>query len=157
MAPGPFLNQGVFGSPATETQTVPAEELGVWRFEAGKILRYVKASALIPRYEAVGWDITATTTAALFGTQVLSAIGETGMLLGVADQATLPLNGYGWITAYGPATARVVTNELPGQRLGCGGQTGVLLRLQITTYFMPRAIAVQTGLSAGSAVFITVL
>src|SRR5687767_14623506 len=107
---GPFLNQGVFSSPATETHTVPQEELGVWRFEAGKILRYVKAGTAINRYAAVMWDESATVTAALFGNQIMCGIGESHMMLGVADQATLSINNYGWITVYGPATCQVTAN-----------------------------------------------
>lgn len=155
--PGPFLNTGAFGDLVTETHTVPREELGVWRFEAGKILRYVKAGALIPRYEGVMWDENATATAALFGNQVVQCIGESHLLLGIADQATFALNTYGWITAFGQATARVVTNTVPGNTLGIGTVTGVLARIQTSTNFLPKAIAVQTGLSAGSAIFITSL
>jgi hypothetical protein len=154
---GPYLNQGSFKTRITDVDTTPQEELGIWRFEAGKVLRYVKAGALIPQYEAVMFDESATASPGLFGNQVIQSIGESHMLLGVADQATMASLSYGWITVYGQATARVVTATVPGNSLGVGTLTGVLARVQTSTFFMPRLIAVQTGLSAGSAVFIAVL
>lgn len=84
----------------------------MWRFEAGKILRYVRAGALIPRFESARYDFTVT-TAALMGNQVLQTSAATDMFAGVAE-ATLASLNYGWITTYGPATARVVAGEVPG-------------------------------------------
>lgn len=112
---------------------------------------------MIPRYEAVRFDEAATATAALFGNQVRATSGETDILLGIADNATFANLSYGWITCQGQATARVVTSTIPGARLAPGGSTGVLLTIQTTTYMLPKAIAVQTGLSAGSAIWVTAL
>ena len=70
---GPYLNQGAFRTQITEASTSQQEELGIWRFEAGKILRYVQAgAAVIPAYEAVKHDSTVTSvTAALIGNRVV--------------------------------------------------------------------------------------
>ncbi len=153
--PGPYLSQGIFRTRITTTNTDAAqEELGIWRYEAGKVLRYVKAGALIPGGEAVKIDTTVT-TAALMGNQVLQTSGRTDMLLGIAE-VTLPNLGFGWITCYGPATARVVTTTVPASALGPDSSTGVL-QIRTATDFNAAAIALQSGLSAGSAVFITIV
>lgn len=152
--PGPFLNSGFFQTSITQSDATAKEELGVWRFDSGKILKYVKASALIPAREAITLDATVT-TAALMGNQVRATAGPTDMFLGVAE-TTLPLLGFGWATIYGPATARVATLEVQGAPLGPSTNTGVL-SIRNTSHYNAAAIALQTGLSAGSAIFISVL
>lgn len=153
--PGPYLNSGPFRTRISDTQVIgPIEELGVWRFDTGKVLRYVKAGALIPAGEAVKFDTTVSTVA-LLGNQVLQASGATDMFAGVAE-VTLPNLGFGWVTMYGPATARVVSALIPGSPLGPSGTTGVL-DIRNSSHFNAVAVALQSGLSAGSAVFISVL
>lgn len=154
---GPYLNQGAFRTKITETHTSQQEELGVWRFEAGKILRYVQAgAAVIPAYEAVIHDSTVTSvTAALVGNRVVQSSGATDMFLGIAE-VTLAGSSYGWITTYGPATARVATGAIPNTPLGPSGNTGVL-SIRNTSHFNAAAIAVASGLSAGSTVFVSIL
>lgn len=152
--PGPYLNQGVFRTTVSQVDTTPQEELGIWRFEAGKILRYVKANAAIPAGASVKADAPIV-TAALMGNQVVGTTGVTDMLLGVME-TTLPLGQYGWITCFGPATAMVVTNTIPAQGLAPGASSGVL-GIAATCNYNAAAVAIQTGLSAGSAIFITVL
>lgn len=151
---GPFLNSGLYRTTVRSADTTAQEELGVWRFEAGKILRYVKASSLIPAGEALKLDATVT-TAALMGQQVLQTSGATDMFYGVAE-TTLAALTFGWATIYGPATARVNTAEVPGTGIGPSANTGVL-SVRNTSHFNAAAIAMQTGLSGGSAVFINVL
>lgn len=153
---GPYLNTGLWGTQLTQADTTPKEELGIWRWEAGKVLRYVKAGALIPRYESVKFDTAVTVTAALFGNQVVQTSGPTDMFLGVADGATLALNSYGWITFFGPATARVAAGEIPATGLGPSSNTGVL-SVRNTSHFNAVAIAIASGLSAGSAIFVSQL
>lgn len=153
MSPGPYLNVGPFKTRITANDTTQQEELGVWRFEAGKVLRYVKAGALIPAGEAVKLD-SSVTTAALMGHQVLQTSGATDMMLGIAE-VTLANLGFGWVTVYGPATGRVATTAA-GAGIGPSANTGVL-SISNTSHFNAAAIAMQTGLSAGSAVFISVL
>lgn len=158
---GPYLNTGAFATKITATNATPQEELGIWRFEAAKILRYVKAgSAVIPAYEAVKQDTAVTgATIALVGNQVVQTSSPTDLALGIAE-VTLAANNYGWITCYGPATARVVgsggTGEQPGAALGPSTNTGVL-SIRNSSHFNAAAIAVASGLSAGSAVFVRVL
>ena len=152
--PGPYLNQGAFRTRITDTATDAAqEELGIWRFDSGKILRYVKFGALVPRGESVKLD-SSVTTAALMGVQVLQTSGATDMFMGIAE-VTGPLLGFGWVTIYGPATGRV-NLDAAGAGLGPSANTGVL-SIRNTSHFNAAAIAMQTGLSAGSAVFISVL
>lgn len=154
--PGPYLNVGPFKTAVDETVTDQrlADELGVWRFEAGKILRYVQAAALIPRFEALRVDATVT-TAGLIGHRVLQTSGATDMFMGIAE-VTFPNLGFGWATIYGRATARVVAGEIPGSPLGPSSTTGVLT-IRNTSHFNAAAIALQSGLSAGSAIFVSVL
>lgn len=161
--PGPYLNSGIFRTTITETTSEKREEFGVYRFESGKIYRYVKAGALIPAGEAVVGDHSVT-TAGLIGNQVVALGSTTNMLiLGVAE-ATLSNLGHGWITVHGPATARVVTNAPAGAHLGANAgnaatpvQTGVLNLWSPATSLSVFAIALQTGLSAGSAIYIKAL
>ena len=138
---------------ATDTDEAK-EELGVWRFEGGKIYQYVKSGALIPAGESVVVD-TSVTTAALIGRQVVTVQSATGLIRGIAE-VTLPNLGFGWVTKYGPATARVVTNANPGVALTSSSTTGVLSVWGVSNLDVA-AIALQTGLSAGSAVFVQAL
>ena len=99
-------------------------------------------------------DFTVT-TAALMGNQVLQTSGATDMFFGIAETTLASLN-YGWITMFGPATARVEALTVPGTPLGPSSTTGVLT-VRNTSHFNAVALALQSGLSMGSAVFITVL
>lgn len=148
--PGPYLNIGPFKTQITANDSTQQEELGVWRFEAGKVLRYVRAGALIPRGEALRLDSTA-----LDGSRVLQASGDTDMFMGIAE-ATLASLSFGWVTIYGPATARVTSLTIPGSSLGPSSTTGVL-SIRNSSHFNAVAVAVASGLSAGSAIFITQL
>ena len=154
MSPGPYLNTGPFRTAITANDATQQEELGVWRFEAGKILRYVRAGALIPRFESVRGQFDVT-TAALMGNQVLQTSAATDIFFGVAETTLASLN-FGWITTYGRATARVVAGEIPGSPLGPSSTTGVLT-IRNTSHFNAVALALQSGLSAGSAIFIAML
>lgn len=151
---GPYLNQGAFSTRVTANDTTQQEQLGVWRFEAGKILRYVRAAALIPAGEPCTADATIT-TAAWIGHNVLQTSAVTNTFFGIAE-TTLASGSFGWVTLYGPATARVDTNLIPGSPLGPSVTTGVLT-IRNTSHFNAAAIALQTGLSAGSAIFVSVL
>lgn len=149
--PGPYLNSGIFQTRITDNDVVgPKEELGVWRYEAGKILKYVKSGALIPKLEGVRIDFTVT-TAALMGNQVLSIDAPTSMLVGVAETTFASLS-FGWVTVYGPATARVNPAAAAGNTLVPSTATGVLAPAVITG--MAPALSLAAGLSGGSAVFV---
>lgn len=154
MSPGPYLNVGMFRTPISANDSTQQEELGLWRFDSGKILKYVQASgAVIPAFEAVKHDNTVTSvTLALVGNRVRQTSGATDMLLGIAE-TTLAANNFGWITCYGVATARVTAGEVPNTPLGPSGNTGVL-SVRNTSHFQVGAIAVASGLSAGSTVFV---
>jgi len=155
--PGPFLNTGVFQTRITDNTSTQQEELGVLRVENGKVLRYVKAGALIPAYSACKFDTSVTTGAALTAVAqvVQTNAQDTDMFIGVAE-VTMALNSFGWLTIYGPATARTTTGIVPGVALGPSSLTGVLGIRQIS-HFYTAGLAVQSGLSAGSAVYISVL
>lgn len=157
---GPYLNTGAFKTRITANDAIgPVEELGTWRYEAGKILRYVKAAALIPGGESVQLDHTVT-TAALIGNQVQAIQSTTNILLAGIAETTLAANSFGWITCYGPATARVTTNAPAGAALGPSATTattGVLGIWNMSQFANVAAVAVQTGLSAGSAIFVTTM
>src|SRR5690349_9914192 len=123
--PGPYLNSGIFQTKVTANDNTQKEELGVLRFEGGKIYRYVKASSVIPIGEIVTADATVT-TAALISYQVNQLSSVTNInVVGLAETTLAALN-FGWITVYGPATGRVTTNTNPGTPLGApamGGQS----------------------------------
>lgn len=161
--PGPYLNVGAWQTSVTANDAAQKEELGVWRFEGAKIYRYVRAGAggVIPAGESVRLDHTALLSGAspgLMGAQVVQVDSSTAMFFGVAE-STLSAASYGWVTIYGPATARVVSLVIPGTAIGpstAAGLTGVLAVRDIS-HFNAVGLAVQTGLSAGSAVFINIL
>src|SRR5882724_5539788 len=126
--PGPFLNSGIFQTRVTDTSTTAQEELGVWRFENGKIYRYNKAGALLLAYQALKLD---TTTGGQLGAQVIQVTTDTDVFLGVAE-VTIALNSFGWITTYGPATCRVAVAAVPGVALGPANATGALTIRQVS-------------------------
>lgn len=152
--PGPYLNVGLFQTAVSDNDTTQKEELGVWRFSGGKVYKYTKSGALIPRGEPCRYDFTVT-TAALIGNQILQSSAVTDIFAGVAE-ATFASLSFGWLTVYGPATGRVDTNVIPGSPLGPSSTTGVLT-IRNTSHFNAVAVALETGLSAGSAIFISVL
>lgn len=152
---GPYLNVGQFKTRITANDAEQQEELGIWRFEAGKVLRYVKAGALIPAGEVVQIDSSvAGGSPLLIGHQVIAAVGATNIFGGVAESTIAALR-FGWVTTYGPATARV-ESLAPGSALGPSLSTGVLT-IRNTSHFNAVAVALASGLSAGSAIFISVL
>lgn len=124
----------------------------MWRFEAGKILRFVRAGDLIPRFESVRYDAARHIDV---GGQVLQTSGVTNMFVGIAE-VTMAKDNYAWVTIYGPATARVTTTTIPLSSLGPSADTGVL-SIRNTSHFNAVALAVESGLSFGSAIFISVL
>lgn len=152
--PSPYFNIGVFRTGVGSVDTTAVEELGIYRAEAGKILRYVKASAPIPAGESVRLD-AAVTTGALIGGQVLQTSSPTDVFFGIAE-ATMPILNFGWVTVAGPATGRVRTGEIPGIALNVGTLTGVLQSGGATGAFVGNyvGLALQSGLSAGSAVYL---
>ena len=152
--PGPYLNSGVYSTRVTDNDTSQKEELGVLRFEGGKLYRYVKSGALIAAYSALKLDVSASTAAAAM-TQAVQTSTDTDMFFGV-NEVTMALNSFGWITVYGPATARVTTGIVPGVALGTTNTTGILGIRQIS-HFSAAGLAVASGLSAGSPIFISVL
>lgn len=89
------------------------------------------------------------------GGQVLQTSGVTNMFIGIAE-VTMAKDVFGWITIYGPATARVATTTIPLSPLGPSADTGVL-SIRNTSHFNAVALAVESGLSFGSAIFISVL
>ena len=156
---GPYLSTGSFKTRITSVDTTAQEELGIWRWEAGKVLRYVKAGSLIQAFEPVRLDFTvAGGSPLLLGNQVLPVSASTDVFMGIAEVTMANLN-FGWITVYGPATARVNTNEIPGAALGPSNAAGAsgILAIRNSSHFSAVAVALQTGLSMGSAVFVTVL
>lgn len=123
----------------------------------------MQATSLVLQYTPVQIDVT-TTTGLLMGAQVvalnpLQAQGTGGgsqmPFVGIAE-ATIPLNNFGWITVNGPATGRVVTSTIPGTYVGGGTVSGILGVANASQMFLANAIALQTGLSAGSAIFILI-
>lgn len=152
--PGPYLSTGAFRTRVTANSASQEEEVGIWRFEGGKIYRYMRAGDLIPAGENVRMDFSVVTgSPGLIGGQVLQTSGPTNVFLGIAE-TTLASGNYGWITVYGPATARVATNQIPGGSLGPDVTATGVLSIRNTSHFMVGALALQTGLSAGSAVFV---
>lgn len=152
--PGPYLNEGAFKTKVTDvvtsTDTVSREELGIWRFDAGRILRFMQAGSNIFPGEAVTLN-----TAVVAGTSVIQTSADTNLLFGVAE-VSMPLNYYGWVTIYGPATARAGVNVAIASGLGPNVATGVLT-IRNTSHFNGAAIAMAAGVSSGSAVYITQL
>src|SRR3990167_2936716 len=141
--PGPYLSTGQFRTRVTANDPEQQEELGIWRFEAGKVLRYVKAGALIPAGEAVQVDSSVVSgSPLLIGHQVIACAGATNVFAGVAESTIASLR-FGWVTTYGPATARVEALA-PGSAIGPSGSTGVLT-IRNTSHFNAVAVALASG------------
>jgi hypothetical protein len=147
---GPFLSAGVFYGPVSNIDSSQLHELGSMRWDAGRILQYVKFGGNPAAYEWVQGD-TAQFTQAYQVIQLAASVTQTP--LGVAEFGGS--NGsFGWITRLGPATAKVATTAFAGSELRPGGTAGTLGPIWTTapTQFGGYGIAVATGVAAGSLV-----
>src|SRR5687767_11542691 len=98
MASGPFLNSGAWMTAVTAVDTTAKEELGVLRFENGRVYKYVKAvdAAITAGFAA---EYSGTT-----GTNVRLAVASAHMYAGVAE-TTLTSGSFGWLTVQGLTSA----------------------------------------------------
>lgn len=148
--PGPYLNVGIFEGPPSNIDSVQKHEEGVLRYDAGRILQYVKFGANITANDWVQGD----TTQFANPFQVIQlAASVTQVPLGVA-QAGGTSGSWGWITREGPATANVATTAFAGSPLRPSGTAGRLGPEWTTapTYLGGYAVAVATGMTTGSLV-----
>jgi hypothetical protein len=133
--PGPFLSDGVFIGPVTSVDTTQQNELGIMRWDASRILQYVKFNSYVTPNDWVQLDyptgavggLTNAAAANAFNYQVIDLQGNpTFCPWGVWEGPTIALGNFGWITRLGPATAKVSSTAIAGLDLRPAGVTGVL-------------------------------
>ena len=147
---GPFLSAGIFSGPVSNIDLTQQNELGMMRWDGGRILQYVKFGGSPAPYEWIQTD-TAQFTQPYQVIQLAASV--TQVPLGVAEFGGS--NGsFGWITRLGPATAKVATTAFAGSELRPGGTAGTLGPIWTTapTSMGGFGIAVATGEAAGSLV-----
>jgi hypothetical protein len=134
------------GSDTTRSTTALAP-LGMKAFgPTGEEFRYVKAGAAIALYDAVrfqgsalGWDDIRPTSAA------------NQVVVGAAT-AAFDSGAYGFIQTKGVATVKVVVATTAGVNLVSNGTAGTLAVAQAADTTSGQAVALVTGVAAGSAV-----
>src|SRR5436189_6272956 len=98
MASGPFLGSGSWITTVAANDSTQKEELGILRFEAGKVFKYVQVSSAANI--AAGFAVEYTGTA----TGVRLAVASGQKIAGIAETA-LSTSFFGWITVQGAANA----------------------------------------------------
>ena len=147
---GPYFSVGIFEGPVSNIDSVQKHEEGILRFDAGRILQYVKFGGNVIANDWVQRD--GTQFANVFQVIQLAA-SVTQVPQGVAQYGGS--NGsWGWITKEGPATANVATTAFAGSELRPSGTAGRLgpSWTVAPTYLGGYAEAVATGLTTGSLV-----
>ena len=151
MASGPFLNTGGWKTLVTANDSTAQEMLGSIRFENGKIFRYVLAGGTIAASDAVKSSGTTGTTV------ITTTAAANQKVVGVAETAITNAQ-YGWITVYGKATCKVVVSTAAGAVLDADSGTAGTLKLAVSGDLNTGdAVAMETGVAAGSLVFLTCL
>jgi hypothetical protein len=155
MSPGPYLSEGIFEGPVSDIHSVQKHELGILRFDAGRILKYVKFGAAVTPYSWAQLDNTQFTEA----NQVITlAASVTQIAVGVIEYGGSS-GSFGWMTIHGPATAKTATTAYAGAPLRASGTAGTAGPLfgSAPTQLPTFGVAVATGVAAGSLVLVQCL
>jgi hypothetical protein len=114
--------------------------------DAGNVYRYVKAGATIAAYDALkfqgsaaGWD------------DIRPTAGVSEVVVGAAT-AAFASGEYGYIIVSGVATVKVAVGTAAGSQLGSSATAGSLELLDGSDIVYRPAVALVTGVAAGSAV-----
>lgn len=155
--PGPYhpgyVTKGDFSS-ITSTQE---HELGTWGYNRGRVLEYVKFSQSLQKYNWVGRSITDTTVdrgriAAMLVDQATHAP------IGVAEYGGTA-NSFGWVTRYGPATAKTgTTTSCQGGALSnTAAATGTLATFASATFAqIAHGAGILVGTPSASGTYVDV-
>jgi len=136
----------VFNTALTETSSTQKEEAGIVRWEGGAAYRYVLAGAAIAQYDAVmysgttGYTVIPTTST---GNEVI--LGAAQVAIGNAY--------WGWILIYGKGLVKSDATHTAGVALTDGVGVGTVKAYAGTETSGPCALALATGVTAGSTVF----
>lgn len=134
-------------SNSTKTSTTQKLPLGTKAFDAnGNEYTYIKAGAAIAQYDAVRFNGSA---AGYDDVRPTSAAGQ--VVIGAA-QVALASGEYGWILSRGVGTVKVVVATAAGSALVPNATAGTLALAQATDVTFSSAVALVTGVAAGSAV-----
>ncbi len=154
---GPFHPAvSIFEGAVSNVDGTQKAELGSLRFDAGRILQYVKYAATVPGvYE---WCQTDTSQFTNVYQVVQLAASVTQVPFGVCEYGA-SAGSYGWVTRLGPATAKVATTAYAGSALRPGGTAGTLgpIWTSAPTQGAGFGVAVATGVAAGSLVSVRCL
>lgn len=131
----------------TETSTSQQNPLGMRVMDDnGNEYTYVKAGAAIAQYDAVRF---AGSAAGFDDVRPTAAANQ--LPLGAA-QVAIASGSYGWVLTRGVATVKVVAATAAGSTLVSNGTAGTLALSDATALSYRPAIALVTGVAAGSAV-----
>lgn len=150
--PGPFYPGYVTKGDFSAITSVQEHELGTLGYASnGRILEYVKFTQNLKRYNWVGRD-TSDATADRAKTAAMLITSSTHAPVGVAEYGGTA-NSYGWITRYGPATAKVGSPASQGQALvndaGASGTLSVGLFTSATAQISAIGAGIGGVLAAG--------
>jgi hypothetical protein len=141
MASGPFIHSGAWMTAVTAADTSAKEELGVLRFENGRVYKYVRAvdgaigAGFVAEYSGTG------------GTTVRLAVASAQIYAGVAETA-LSSGNYGWVTVQGLTSAMCNSSVTAGNGLIVAGTAGMLTVATSASLARAQAIALTTGLGS---------
>jgi hypothetical protein len=134
------------GDDTTRSTTAQTTLGSLAQDDAGNVYRYVKAGAAIAAFDAVrfqgsaaGWDDIRAT----------SAVSQ--VVVGTAT-AAFDSGAYGYILVEGVATTKVAVGTAAGSQLGSSATAGTLELLDGSDIAYRPAVALVTGVAAGSAV-----
>jgi hypothetical protein len=141
----------VFNTAVTSTSTTQKEELGIVRWESGRAYRYILAGAAIAQYDALIYSGTT-------GYTVIPSTSANGteFILGAA-QVAIANGSYGWMQVYGPGVVKSDATHTAGIALTDGAGVGTVRAYANTDICNIVGLALATGVTAGSAVFFTLL
>lgn len=139
------MTSGFVGKVA-DTSTVQQNPLGMKIVVDEVEYTYIKAGAAIAQYDACRF---AGSALGFDDVRPTSAAGQA--VLGAAQQA-FASGEYGWLATRGVFTSKVVVSTAAGSALVPNGTAGTLAIAQATDVTFSSAVALVTGVAAGSAV-----
>jgi hypothetical protein len=141
MASGPFLGSGAWVTSVAANDSTQKEELGILRFENGKVFKYVQVSSAANIAANFAAEYTGTSTG------VRLAVASAQKIAGIAETA-LSTSFYGWITVQGLASAMCNSSVTAGNGLIVAGTAGMLTVATSASLARADAIALTTGLGS---------
>lgn len=113
-----YINDRIFNTVLTANDSAAQEELGSFRFEGGKVYKYVYFADAVTA--AIGAPVIMDGTYNYKVTVDVSEGAGVGSVAGVAITTNTPLY-YGWVQIYGAATVKVTDYITAGDGLIASG------------------------------------